>query len=446
MKYIDKFWKVLVKNKKYCQLKKISIEIIICTFLVGCSNTTVPQYQTNDYKATASSAISTPCCEPTNTKSAIKVKKQEGELEKFTIGDMSTSDHFFGLKNKQGEIIIEPKYASIDYLGNGLYSVIEKLNGGKLLYCPMAIFNNEGEQLTEFCYYKVGKYQGNYASACDDTTTFFIDTSGKIVSSLPRLKGIGEMTLYGDRIRAHIDGDLVIVTKGGEIISSPDNTITINDNIKVKKVKYRPDYVTYVVYPEFINLPDKNIQSKINNTIKEEFIKGNETSQKQDGIYYATKNFSEFTIDINRNVVSITQKGIVYGIGGVHPHPKRRFFNIDLTTGKLYNLSDMFKDEKAYLDSLSIIIANNNEKYDLNYLDLIEKYITEDFILDHEYLKIVFNPYSGLIVGNNYAIFSIPYSLVIDQIDTESELWKAFDKKIHNNINEVLIEYDGLKG
>ncbi len=87
-----------------------------------------------------------------------------------------------------------------------------------------------------------------------------------------------------------------------------------------------------------------------------------------------------------------------------------------------------------------------NKKFDLKYLDLIEMYITDDFTLDEEYLKIVFNPYSGLLAGNSYLIFSIPYSLVIDQIDTKSELWKAFDKKIDNNINEVLIEHDGLKG
>ncbi|NLD50516.1 MAG: hypothetical protein GX660_25520 [Clostridiaceae bacterium] len=77
---------------------------------------------------------------------------------------------------------------------------------------------------------------------------------------------------------------------------------------------------------------------------------------------------------------------------------------------------------------------------------MIEMYITDDFTLDEEYLKIAFRPYSGLLTGNDYLIFSIPYSLVIDEIDTESELWKAFDKKIDNNINEVLIEYDGLKG
>ncbi len=453
MKEINKFSNAADGNKIYREFRKMRHKIIICftIFLVGCSNTTpAPEDQPNDYKATVSSAISTPYSQPTNTKLPENVvRQQEVKFEVFTVEDISKYNDFVGLKNNQGDIIIEPKYASINYIGNGLYSVIEKSNGLMLKCCPMAIFNNEGEQLTEFCYYDVGKYQGNYASACDDTTTFFIDTSGKIVSSLPRVNGIGEMTIFNSTsIKADIDGEVMYLTKDGkiiQIISSEDDTVTIND-VKVRKMKYRPDYATYVVYPEFINLPNKNIESKINSTIKELFIKGNETSHKENGLYRITKDFSEFTIKINKNIVSITQKGITYGIGAVHPHPERRFFNIDLTTGKVYVLSDMFKDKKLYHDSLSKIIANNNKEFDLKYLDLIEMYITDDFTLDEEYLKIVFKPYSGLLAGNKYLIFSIPYILVIDQIDTKSELWKAFDKKIDNNINEVLLEYDGLKG
>lgn len=171
------------------------------------------------------------------------------------------------------------------------------------------------------------------------------------------------------------------------------------------------------------------MESKINNTIKKLFIKGNETSLKEDGLYRTITEFSEFTVKINKNVASITQKGIINGIGGVHPHPERRYFNIDLTTGKVYVLSDMFRDKKLYHDNLSNIIANNNKKFDLKYFDLIGMYITDDFIIDEEYLKIAFRPYSGLLTGNEYLIFSIPYSLAIDQIDTESELWKAFDKR-----------------
>lgn len=447
MKDINKFFNALDGSKSYYKLSKIRPVITICiiTFLVGCSNTTDPTYQPNNYKSTTPSATLTPNCQPTNTKlSAIEVK-QEGGYEKFTIEDISESSRLVGLRNKQGDIIIEPKYSDINYIGLGLYSVIEKLNNGKLMCCPMAIFDNEGKQLTEFCYYQVGNFQGKYASACDDTTTFFIDTSGKIVSSLPRVKGIGEMTFIGDGIKADIDGDVFYLTEDGKVVSPEDDTITINDNIKVKKMKYRPDYATYVAYPEFINLPNKNIEAKINSTIKKLFLKGNEASQKENGLYRITRDFSEFTIKINKNVISITQKGVVYGIGGVHPFPKRQFLNIDLTTGKVFVLSDMFKDKKLYLDSLSNIIANNSKEYS-EYLDLIKEYITDEFILDEEYLKIVFKPYSGLLVGNSYAILSIPYSLVIDQIDTKSELWKAFDKKIDNNMNEVLLEHDGLKG
>lgn len=129
--------------------------ICITTFLVGCSNTTAPKDGLNAYKETASNEISapssTPYSQPENTKlPECEVIQQEDDFEVFTVEDMAKSYSFVGLKNKQGDVIIKPKYASINYIGNGLYSVIEKRNGGTLLCCPKAIFNNEGKQLTEF--------------------------------------------------------------------------------------------------------------------------------------------------------------------------------------------------------------------------------------------------------------------------------------------------------
>lgn len=59
------------------------------------------------------------------------------------------------------------------------------------------------------------------------------------------------MTFYNsESIKADIDGEVMYITRDGKIISSEDDTITIND-VKGRKMKYRPDYATYVVYPEF---------------------------------------------------------------------------------------------------------------------------------------------------------------------------------------------------
>ncbi len=133
MKEINKFSNEADGNKIYCEYKKMRKKIIICftIFLVGCSNTTTaPEDQPNEYKATVSSAISTPYSQPTNTKLPENVvKQQEVKFEVFTVEDISKYNDFVGLKNNQGDIIIEPKYASINYIGNGLYSVIEKSNG-----------------------------------------------------------------------------------------------------------------------------------------------------------------------------------------------------------------------------------------------------------------------------------------------------------------------------
>ena len=62
-----------------------------------------------------------------------------------------------------------------------------------------------GNRLTDYLYNNVADYKRGFASAYDDTDTFFIDKFGKIAEDLPIVKGSGTLAFVGSLIEANVD-------------------------------------------------------------------------------------------------------------------------------------------------------------------------------------------------------------------------------------------------
>ncbi len=158
----------------------------------------------------------------------------------FAVVSVETSQyvHRYALINEKGEYVIKPEYSGISSLGEGLYAVG---SGSEMSYMdwylPKAIFNCKGEKLTDYIYYSVSSFEGDYASASDNTTSFFIDRTGKMVNELPRLKGIGTLTLKDDIIEASLDGGLQYMTKDGRVIWQKDEAVPLGSGIFARTVK-----------------------------------------------------------------------------------------------------------------------------------------------------------------------------------------------------------------
>lgn len=355
-----------------------------------------------------------------------------------------------GLIDKKGNYILKPVYSGISPLGHGLYAVSSSKNAysGIHDYVPKAIINVKGQLLTDYIYYKINRFQGDYAVASDNTTTFFIDQKGSIVKTLPRLNGIGTMTVTGNIIKAELDGGLMYLKKNGNIIWQKDETISVGKGFKVKTVKYRKDFYTYAEYPEIEGL-DSNIKDSVNSRLKKVFIEGYDKPSSgidEDDYYVIIED--GFNVKRNKDLLLIERTGYDYPIGAAHGMPKSDYFFVDLKNGNFYELKDLFKSGANYTAKLGAIIQNRialNSKIEglFSYFNLKpDVSATQNFYVTNDSLVIYYYPYDISPYAAGFPEFEIPYGQLTDIIDTNGPFWNSFDKKVINQKIQNLSELD----
>ena len=347
----------------------------------------------------------------------------------------------YGLVNNKGEYVIKPQYSSMNSLGQGLYSIIKSSSSNVM---PKAIINAKGDLLSNYIYYDIGNFdkasQNNIAYVSDENNTYFIDRSGKKFNSIQTFKGKGTLTFDDNIISANIDSRLSYVTKEGKIIWKADNTYSFPKNVKVKEVKYHPDRFMLIYYPEVSGLSNSAMQSTINDILKKKFIgEGNPVSQKQDG-HYTTSIDRSFQAQIFENLLIFEYDGYDFPFGAAHGMPLKKYYHIDMNTGKIYKLSDLFKPNSNYLQKLNAILKNkiaekSKEADSMLFPDQFTGIKDEEkFFLTKEKLNIFFTPYEIAAYAAGFPTFSIDYSEIKDIIATDGELWKTLgDVKISSS-------------
>ncbi|MDP4268171.1 MAG: WG repeat-containing protein, partial [Bacteroidota bacterium] len=386
-----------------------------------------------------------------NSKGAVAISARYTEANAFENGyaivRVSTGEYEekSALIDKKGNYIFKPVYAGITSLGHGLYAVSTSENSYFNIhdYLPKAIINIKGQLLTDYIYYKVDRFQGDYAVASDNTTTFFIDQKGSIVKSLPRLNGIGTMTISGNLIKAELDSGLMYLKKNGSIIWQKNDTVSIGNGFKVKTIKYRKDFYTSVEYPEIEGL-DSSIKDSVNSRLKKEFIDGYENPSTNGTIDsdeddYAVIVEDGFNVKRNKDLLIIERTGYDYPLGAAHGMPKSDYFFVDLKKGSFYELKDLFKNGAKYTDKLAAIIQRQitlNSKIEdmFSYVSpKPEVLAAQNFYITNDSLVIYYYPYEIAPYASGFPEFEIPYGQLTDVLDTNGAFWNSFDKKVINN-------------
>lgn len=395
------------------------------------------------YKNEAGEIVITPKFENVN-------KFEEGvAIVEYSIGEYT---NFYGLIDLKGNYILEPEFIEIKSLGNGLFSVCkgESYNLYYSEFFPKAIFDKNGKQLTPFMYYNVEKYNGEYASLSDGKFTFFIDKSCNVVENMLKIEGVGKLEIHKDIIEANIlsgfdNVDVSYYTLDGKNIWKGNDTIELDGGIKVETLRYRRDYCTNIEYPQIKNLASKNVEDTLNKKLKEEFLSDYESTElkplddSEDSLFASTE--ISFSVEKNKDLLLVNLSSYLYPIGAAHGSPYDAHYHFDLKTGKLFELKDLFKKDAPYKNILTSIVTNqrktdlstfddytNSNDYDYNYD--IEVSENHNFILTKDCLSIYYQ--SGEI--DSYAAgaitFDIPYGKIMDIIDVNGDMWKAFDKDI----------------
>lgn len=338
----------------------------------------------------------------------------------------------YGVINYKGQAVLEPKsdIILVRYLGNELFEIKQKKEDSYLppFYNPSALMNIKGEQLTDFNIYDLSDFHGGYASVTDDTYTYFIDTSGKEVTNLPKLEGRGTLTLLGDIMKAEIDKELLYMKKDGTVLWHSENEYNLTSDIHVKVMKYKPNKYVTVYYPIVEGLESKEIETKINNKLYELFINPRKNISTEEQLSVE----DTFTVILQKQLLVINKNGYDYPFGAAHGLPIKNYYHININTGEFYTLKDLFINNSNYVALINSIIKEMIEKQGTEDDSMLFpesfKTISEDhnFYLTKKDLVIYFHPYDIAAYAAGFPEFSIPFDKLNGIIDEQGTFWNSF--------------------
>lgn len=361
------------------------------------------------------------------------------------VAIVSTEENYngpYGVINKEGKYVLNPIFSEVRYLGEDRLALgmpIGKPLGDDKFIAPsiFAIGDTSGDILTQFRYLDVGNYNKGVAYASDNNSTFFIDKSGKIINTLPRVKGSGELLIKDDIIYANIDYSPYYLTRSGKIIYKPNDEIILNKIYSVIKEKYKPNFNFLIYIPQVRGIKNRSVEKKVNNKLKtlsyfkpfvEDQISHNiNENDILDYSYYGTFDITFFRKDIL--ILSLT--GYYYPLGAAHGLSSKITPVINLDTGYFYKLEDLFKKEsdwKKRLDSIIEKMIEEDSQYEDVYKDGF-KGVNEDqnFYLDENNLYIYFQPYDIGPHSAGFITFKIPFKDIEDIINKNGDFYKSFN-------------------
>lgn len=181
--------------------------------------------------------------------------------------------------------------------------------------------------------------------------------------------------------------------------------------------------------PQISGMENKQIQTLANNNIKKELL-----SQVDDTSPKSSLTGNSKIIFQNKKLLVFQYDGLYIWPDGPHPAKINQGINIDLNTGKIYRLNDLFKQNVNYKSELKRIIKAHDKQYrfkaaetdyynDFTYEDFIENLDGIEFVMHSDYLHLY---YMGIYAVGTVAGYKIPYNDIKSIINTNGGLWKAF--------------------
>ena len=335
----------------------------------------------------------------------------------------------YGVINKKGEYVLTPIFSEIRYLGENRLALgmpIGKPLGDDKFIAPsiFAIGDTNGNILTQFKYYAVGNYDKGVTYASNNTSTFFIDKNGKVINTLPKVKGSGELMIKDDIIYANIDYSPYYLTRSGKLIYKPNDEIILDYVYSVIKEKYKPNFSFLIYIPQIKGIKNRKVEKKVNSKLKtlsyfkpfaeDQISHSINENDVLDYSYYGTFEVTFF----KKNILILSLTGYYYPLGAAHGLSSKITHVINLDTGEFYSLEDLFNpnsDWKNRLDSIIQKMIDKEPQYEYVYKDGF-KGIDEgqNFYIDDNNLYIYFQPYDIGPYAAGFITFKIPFSLIQD--------------------------------
>ncbi len=333
----------------------------------------------------------------------------------------------YGVVKLTGEEIIKDDYSEISYIGKDLFALKAKHEDTSAINStlPAAFYDSKGTQLTDYLLYDISSHNG-YISTTDDTFTYFIGPDGQALSGLPKFEGRGTVTMFGDVIKADIDGKLAYYKKDYTLIWQEDTFQTLSQGIIAKEIKFKHNKYAYTYYPRIEGLSNKTAEDTINVKLRSLFVDSRKDLLPNVSVA------DTFKASIMKNLLVVERNGYDYPFGAAHGMPIRDCYYMDINSGSLYEFKDLFIADSDYVtkinEFISTEIAIRSTDDDSMYFDSPFNGIPEKpyFKVSTKALTIYFYPYDIAAYAAGFVEFEISFQSLYDYIDFNGAFWNAF--------------------
>ncbi|MFD0713445.1 WG repeat-containing protein [Paenibacillus sp. GCM10027626] len=333
-----------------------------------------------------------------------------------------------GLIDKRGKYVIDPVYNQIRQLGEGRLALGRAINESQpYIGSLFAIADMDGKRLSSFMFNEVDDYHDGLASVSDMNQTYFIDRSGQPAAGYPKLNGSGSLRMMDGVIQAFLDRRLSYLERNGHVIWQHNVLLPLDDSYAVGEEIFKPNRNYLVYYPKIEGISNASVSRKVNEKLRQlSNVKAVSANAQLDYTYDGDYDVASFM----NPLLVMELNGYKYPLGAAHGMPTRQYVHINLINGHFYALKDLFKPGVDYTKPLNAIIAKQI-KEDPQYNYVFEgafKGIKPDqpFYVTQDALHIYFEPYEIAPFAAGFPTFTIPFSEIMDIINTDGEFWKSF--------------------
>ncbi|MEL4105331.1 WG repeat-containing protein [Oscillospiraceae bacterium WX1] len=351
------------------------------------------------------------------------------------ITSNETSDFvLYGLNDKNGKVILNCEYVDIERINDTLFSASKAINGyTDPMMLPKAIFDKSGKQLSDFIYYDI-EDAGDKLIVSDNISTYYLNYDGTATSGFPTIKGSDSIETINNLVRATSDGGQVTAyyTLDGKVFWQPSSVYDLSNGIKLINNTSFQDRYLVTDYPQLDGWKDK-VQDAINKKLKDAFLSDEGSGNPVHQDLMDDQVFIKYSYTLNKNLLGINELDYTYSFGA-HGYSGDSSYLIDLTSGQFYSLSDLFKKGSDYKDVLETIIANQIKDQKMDLFDNNPSVDDSVFYIDDKgNLEFLYNQYVIAAYAAGQITFEIPYSQIMNLIDTNGSFWNSFNKSLSNS-------------
>lgn len=339
----------------------------------------------------------------------------------------------YGIIDTRGNFVLEPEYCIIQRARNGSFIVGERQDGNGPLppayvdYCLKALFSKDLKNHTDWVFQDVESFDGKYTCVTDGNSIYYLDAYLNEAEDLPRFSGRGIMLSDGALLRGTINGCTTVAERSGRILMKDEKLTLFGGRFRSRSVTWYPYKNASITYPVIEGMSDKQIQDELNRIIekKAKSYWGFDVTDAEEP-YLLPVLEANGTAQVTGNLLHLEfwVDEYSYGVHGGHVWDN---IYINIRNGKAYTIDDLFKSpyeaRRRLAEKVTEAIWEDRDAY---LEDHVEPEQINSFKINNDGLIIYFGEYEIAPYAAGMPSFNIPFSEIMDLIDTEGDFWKSF--------------------